>query len=164
MTFIGFLAEKKDENHFESVLKKYLENINGKAMTVAINEKSISNLKSIRFETIIIDRNIKAEFEKELKEILKASKYLIINADMVNIENFKEMNLTVITYGFGNKCTVTASSVEEENTLICLQRAIKNIKNNEIEPQEISTNARDTLDNQYLNMAVETVKLLYNVN
>lgn len=161
MTFIGFVADKKDENDFEKVLKSCLDKMSIKVVAVAINEKSIKNIKNIKFETIIIDRNIKEQFQQELKEILKIAKYLIINSDTVNIEKFQNMNLNAITYGFGNKCTVTTSSVEEENTLICIQRSIRNLKNIEIEPQEVRMNTDEAMENQYLNMAAQIIEMIY---
>ena len=156
MTFVGFLFEKKDEKMFNSFLNNYLK----KTVIIPINEKNIYNIRNIRFETIIIDRNIKCEFDM-LKRIINSSKYLIINSDKVNMEVFPKMDLTVITYGFGNKCTVTASSVEEENMLICLQRSIVNENNKKIEPQEIQINSNEIQENKYLNMAIETIKLIY---
>lgn len=161
MTFIGFVAKKKDESIFEKLLKKCLERINAKAMAVVINEKSINNIKNIRFEAIIIDRNIKKEYEKELKEILKLAKYVILNSDTVDIEKFQNMNLNVITYGFGSKCTITTSSVGDENTIICLQRSIKNLDNIEIEPQEVSVDKNESVENSYINMATQIIKMLY---
>lgn len=161
MTFIGYIAEKKDENIFKRVIKSFLDNTDIKAMIVTINENSIKNIKNIRFDTIIIDRNIKRQFEGDLKEILKIAKYLLINSDKANIGKFQKLNLTVITYGFGNKCTVTASSVEKDNTLICLQRAIKNFKNDKIEPQEVSVNINETTENNYLSMIIGMIQMLY---
>ena len=160
MTFIGFLAEKKDGSFLKKALKSVLEEAKIKTMTVAINEKSIGNVKNIHFETVIIDRDIKDEHEVELKEILKTTKYIIINADKVNIKKIENMKLNIITYGFGNKCTVTSSSVEEGD-LVCLQRSINNINGIEIEPQEIKLTLNYPYEKQYLNMAIGTIKMLY---
>lgn len=157
MTFIGFTANIEDETNFGKSLKEYLRKIGIKAIVVAINEKSINNIKNIHFETIIVDRNLKG-----LKEILKTARYLILNADSVNTEQFQSMNLTVITYGFGNKSTITASSVDEEKMLLCLQRGINNIQNKAVEPQEISIKKNENEKNEYLYMIIGSIMLLYN--
>lgn len=161
MTFVGFLAEKKEENNFEKQLKAALEKWGVKAMVVAINEKSIANVKNIRFESIILNRNMEEPFLDELKEILKTSKYLIVNGDVVHLEKIQNMDLMVITYGFGNKCTLTTSSVDEENMLFCLQRSIYNRKNEKIEPQEMKSQLSGKIGNQSLKMAIATMELLY---
>ena len=49
-----------------------------------------------------------------------------------NIENVKQ----VITCGVKEKDTVTFSSIEEDSIILNIQRAIKNIRNNNIEPSE----------------------------
>lgn len=156
MTFIGFAAKREDEANFKTALEKHLKEIGRKAIVVAINEKSINNIKNIHFETIIVDRNIKG-----LNQILKNTKYLILNADSVNTNQFHNMNLTVITYGFSNKSTITASSIEEEKVLICLQRGINSSKNTPIEPQEISLNKIESEKNEYLYMIIGTIMLIY---
>lgn len=159
MTFIGFLTEKKDENNFKKELKTMLEKFNIKAVVVAINEKNIENVKNIKFQTIIIDRNIEEKAIDKLKNILKVTKYIIVNADVIYMEKIENMNLTIITYGFASKCTITASSVDEEDMLFCLQRSIYNIYNKKIEPQE--TKSFTQIANKYLKMALITVEFLY---
>ena len=161
MTFIGFLVEKKDENNFEKALKGMLEEKCIKAVVVAINEKNIDNVKNIKFQTIIMDRNIDDKLTAKLKELLKATQYLIVNADVVNMEKIQNMNLTVITYGFGSKCTVTASSIDEEEMIVCLQRGIISLAGNKVESQEIKGASNDKISNKYLKMALTTMNLLY---
>lgn len=157
MAFIGFIVNKKDEDNFEKALKNTI-----KECTISINEKSIANVKNIHFETVIIDRNISKKYENYLSEIIKTSKYLIVNADKFDFGQIKNANLTIITYGFSNKSTVTTSSVEDETILICLQRSIKNIKGKYVETQELKANLPDNSEDLYLKMAIRTVELLYN--
>ncbi len=157
MAFIGFIVNKKDEDNFEKALKNTI-----KECTISINEKSIANVKNIHFETVIIDRNISKKYENYLSEIIKTSKYLIVNADKFDFSQIKNANLTIITYGFSNKSTVTTSSVEDETILICLQRSIKNIKGKYVETQELKANLPDNSEDLYLKMAIRTVELLYN--
>lgn len=161
MIFIGSIVEKKDENDFEKWLKQELEAIGTKTTVVRINEKSMDNIKNIRFETIIMNRNIEEGFKKDFKEILKSVKYFIANSDIVHMEQIQNMNLTVITYGFGSKCTVTTSSIEEEEMIICLQRGMNDVENRRIEPQEFKIKVTPETGKPYLRMAIETVKILY---
>lgn len=156
MRFVGFTVEKEYEKSFEHILKKSLKTVDTKVITVAINEKSIFNIKNINFDAIILDRNLKG-----IKEILKNTKYLILNEDNVNTNNLEDLDLNVITYGFGNKCTVTASSIEEDEMLICIQRTINNSKDAQIEPQEFRIVRNEGQKNEYLNMALATIMFLY---
>ena len=132
MSFIGIVTNLKNEAYMRKELSKYLkiENI------IFITEKSINNIKNIKFKTILIDRDFQ---EKELlKKIISNSEQLIINADIEsNFRILENLDLTVITYGFNSKSTVTMSSVEEEKAILCLQRSIIDINNNKKEPQEI---------------------------
>ena len=159
MTFIGFLTEKKDENKFKKELKTILQKSNIKAVVVAINEKNIENVKNIRFQTIIIDRNIENAETDKLKSILKGTKYLIVNADVIYMEKIQNMNLTLITYGFSSKSTITASSVDGEDMLFCLQRSVHSINNKKNEPQELKSSTR--ISNKYLRMALIAMEILY---
>ena len=64
--------------------------------------------------------------------------FIIINADIdFKNEEFDNKERYVISYGLNSKATVTASSIGDKQIVICIQRAIKDINNNEIEPQEI---------------------------
>ncbi|MDS1004638.1 hypothetical protein P9J83_14195 [Clostridium sporogenes] len=87
------------------------------------------------------------------------SEYIVINRDIVfecdgidceycfiNMDLFKNKNVDIkgitITYGLGNKNTITLSSLEQENIGIvyCVQRYISMYNENIIEPQEIPLN------------------------
>lgn len=156
MRFIGFVIEKEYEIVFEKILKKVMREIDTKVITVLINEKSIYNVKNIHFDLIIVNNNLNG-----IEEIIKNSKYIILNEDSVNTDKFQQLCLNIITYGFGNKCTITASSVEEDEMLICIQRTIRNIKNMQIEPQEYRIKRYVGQINEYLEMALATTKILY---
>ena len=78
-----------------------------------------------------------------LKQILAKCKFLILNSDMdINLESIYKLKLAVITYGLNLKSTVTASSIEDEKLQICIQRSIRNIYNEIIEPKEIYVYAK----------------------
>ena len=155
MSFIGFLVKKKDEKIFEKLLKDTILEC-----PISINERSIFNIKNVHFETIVLDRNIKEGYESDLNEIIKSARYLIINIDSVDIAKIKNVDLTIITYGFSSKSTITASSVEDDGLLICLQRSIEGIYGQIVEPQELCI--KDEIQNPYLKMAIGAMKLLYN--
>ena len=154
MFFIGIVSEEKNEKHIKDILKQKIENEN----VVFINEKNIENIKNIKFKIIILNKGID---NKNIKNILLNAEYLILNSDInVKIDLIESLDLKVITYGFNSKSTVTASSVTEEEMLICVQRNIINIKGKKIEPQEINIEKDIMLDN-YDNMYIMCLAIIY---
>lgn len=154
MLFIGIVSEEKNEKHIKDILKQKIENEN----VVFINEKNIENIKNIKFKIIVLNKGID---NKNIKNILLNAEYLILNSDInVKIDLIESLDLKVITYGFNSKSTVTASSVTEEEMLICVQRNIINIKGKKIEPQEINIEKDIMLDN-YDNMYIMCLATIY---
>lgn len=145
-------------------LESKLNSPNKEHTIIAINDKSIENIKNIRFETILIIDLAKVESEKKaLNEILKNSKYVILNADIEsNLEELEGVKLNIITFGFNSKSTITASSVEE-NFIICLQRKIIDIEKRVIEPQEIEVKMIDKkMSSRHHNlMGMASILLIY---
>ena len=132
MAFIGIVSDNKNENNINNLIKK----IKKENQVIYITEENIENIKNVKFETILsVNRLINNE---SLKKIISTSKYLIINSDIEdNLNLLKELNLTIITYGYNSKATLTASSIEDDTIIVCLQRQITNAKNKMYEPQEI---------------------------
>lgn len=131
MSFLGIIANQKHEEYMKKIISKYIPI----DYIIFINDKNINNMKNIKFNVIVMDKNIKKN--EILKNILKHSRYVVLNSDMKIDEGLLEnLNLEVITYGFNSKATFTISSVEENKIIICLQRIIKNIYGNQYEPQE----------------------------
>ena len=154
MFFIGIVSEEKNEKHIKDILKQKIENEN----VVFINEKNIENIKNIKFKIIVLNKGID---NKNIKNILLNAEYLILNSDInVKIDLIENLDLKVITYGFNSKSTVTASSVTEEEMLICVQRNIINIKGKKIEAQEINIEKDIMLDN-YDNMYIMCLAIIY---
>ena len=154
MFCIGIVSEEKNEKHIKDILKQKIENEN----VVFINEKNIENIKNIKFKIIVLNKGID---NKNIKNILLNAEYLILNSDInVKIDLIENLDLKVITYGFNSKSTVTASSVTEEEMLICVQRNIINIKGKKIEPQEINIEKDIMLDN-YDNMYIMCLAIIY---
>lgn len=154
MFFIGIVSEEKNEKHIKDILKQKIENEN----VVFINEKNIENIKNIKFKIIVLNKGID---NKNIKNILLNAEYLILNSDInVKIDLIENLDLKVITYGFNSKSTVTASSITEEEMLICVQRNIINIKGKKIEAQEINIEKDIMLDN-YDNMYIMCLDTIY---
>lgn len=155
MPFIGIISEENTEN---CIRREILDKLQlNESNVLFIKEKSIENIKNIKFETIIIAR----EFKKQemLKNILKNVRYLIINSDIEsNLYLLENINTSVITYGFNTKATITASSVEKEEMLLCIQRTLKDKNGKDIEPQEVKV---DINENVNCTMAVSTLLLIY---
>ena len=155
MPFIGVIADEKNENF---IRREIVDNLKLRESSVLfIKEKSIENIKNIKFEAIILARKFKNM--EILKKMLANTNYLIVNTDRIKtLEIFNESNLKIFTFGFNSKADVTASSVTEDGVLICVQREIQTIKGNIIEPQEIKINSEEDAEGV---MAVEVTLLIY---
>ena len=144
MPFIGIISDEKSENYIRRELLNNLQ-IN-ESNVLFIKEKSIENIKNIKFETVLLARQFKNI--DVLKKILANTKYLIINTDIKNNLNLLEdLQLTVITYGFNSKATVTVSSVTDDKILLCLQRNIIDRNGKVLEAQEIQVVSKKLEDN-----------------
>ena len=146
MAFIGVITSKRSEEASKKVfINLFNENIIKKINVIIINESNIDNIKNVLFETVIINEDnylIRNKMDS-LKQILAKCKFLILNSDMdINLESIYKLKLAVITYGLNLKSTVTASSIEDEKLQICIQRSIRNIYNEIIEPKEIYVYAK----------------------
>ena len=155
MSFIGIVSEENVEN---CIRRSLLEKLKLRESSVLfLKEKSIENVKNIKFETILLAREFK--HPEILKKIIENTPYLIINSDLEkNLELLENVKATVITYGFNSKATITASSVEEDEILLCIQRAIEDKNGNVVEPQEIKM---PLCENVNCTMAVAGCLLLY---
>lgn len=155
MFFVGIITNQKNETYIknELVRKMPLENI------IFINDKNISNVKNIKFETIIIDAKIKNKFE--LRKILSNAKYIILNSDIeLDINILNDLNLVVITYGFNNKSTFSVSSITENSMIICLQRIIFGKNEKKYEPQEYEVELQKNVD-KYAIIAMSIFNIIY---
>lgn len=136
MTFIGMISDYKSSERVKEMLKnKRKEKIN----LININKRSISNIKNIKFDAIIIDLSLQ-NFENEKRVIEKLCeniKYLIINTDINKEINFPQnKDCKIITYGLNQKATVTVSSITDTNVLLYLQKNIKNNREEIVEVEE----------------------------
>lgn len=156
MSFIGVICDTKFENYVRQTLKQKLQTDN----IIIFSSKNIENFKNIKFEIVLIMSKKNSIFEKKeaLKNIISKSKYLIINADEeINFDILENMNLNVLTYGFNSKSTITASSVKEEDIMLCIQRSIEDKK---LEPQEINVKKLNSKTPTNIVMGLATALLL----
>ncbi len=108
------------------------------------------------------------DYENEkLKRTFKSSKHIIVNCDECNWTSLLDDNIKslVITYGFNNKATINPSSYNIHDLIeanICLQREIRTIDNNTIEPFElpIKINSQKKADIYSVLGVIATVSLL----
>lgn len=163
MSFIGVICKTKNENYIKQILTKKLK---GKTILIFTKE-NIENLKNITFETILILSNNEEVLckRKIVKNIIKKTSYLVINSDeKINLNLLENMDLNVITFGFNSKSTITASSVRDEGILLCVQRNMKLISGNKIEPQEISVRKVEQKLPTNIMMGIATMLLIYGKN
>ena len=133
MTFVGIISDNKS---FQ-VLK---ENIGTQDVNlIQINNKSIDNIKNIKFEMIIINKELKSLEEKKLiiDTLCMNSKYILLNTDLNKEFNFgQKCKEKIITFGLNHKATVTVSSITESSILVYLQKNVKDKNDKLIEVGE----------------------------
>ncbi len=168
MAFIGIVAESRSEMQIKRFLDYNLNYPTKEHTVIVINDKSIENIRNIKFQTILV-MNLDEIIEKReiISKLFKNAEYLVINADidMESLKLINNMKLNVITFGFNRKATITASSVEE-NLMICLQRKITDVHKNAIEPQEIVIKDvnPNMLNSSHNAMGIGTILLIYGKN
>ena len=133
MCFVGIITDEKSKKYINKVIKEQIKtNI---FQVIFITEENVENMKNIRFDTIIINKKI--DWIDFLKRNLENTK-IILNSDIeFNFNKLKNLNLSIIDYGFNSKSTITLSSNTEDSIQICIQRNIVT-KKSKIEQQEIS--------------------------
>lgn len=157
MIFIGIVTDIKSENYIKkiqnnnSVLKKY--------HIIFIRENSIDNIKNIKFDTIIVNREF--EDKDSLNKLIAKSEYVIVNEDIGTIiDLLKDIKSNIITYGFNSKSTITMSSVTDDSIQVSVQRNIIS-KKSEVEQQEISLN-KEAKSDVYDIMLLISLLLIHN--
>lgn len=147
-----YVAQKRNMPNIEP--NKMLKRTgNNDIILIEINEDSLKNpdLFDISFDMLIHCHISEDSYEGTFDGANKISslinspyrpKVVILNTDDNNWRNviIDAENTYVITYGFGSKATVTASSIEcgkDINFQYCLQRSIANISGKIIEPMEV---------------------------
>lgn len=161
MAFIGIVTETRFELQIKQNLKKEFEKKNIKRTIIVINKNSVKNLVNVKFEVLIIDKNIFSDND-DLTKIILNSDRVVVNADYdENLDAIKNLKLNVITYGMNSLATLTLSSVGDDRTLLTLQRAIRNSKKELVEPQEIKIMGDKTGKNLYLEMILAIFLIIF---
>lgn len=151
MFFIGVITNQKNEI--------YVKNELNEGNILFINDKTISNMKNIKFEAIVIDN--KMNNRNDFRKILSNTKYVILNSDIeFDLEVIKGLDITIITYGFNSKSTFTVSSLTENNIIICLQRIIFKPNGEKIEPEEYQLKNEENTE-KYAIIFTQILKELY---
>lgn len=161
MILIGMIANNKDVQEIKRIIA------DNNIKIININEESIKNIKNVKFDEIIVMKNIKLKKEeyKYMNDIIVNTKYMIVNADM-EIDFLKELKIQkpikLITYGFNSKATITISSIKDEKMMICVQRNIKKENDEIIEAKEVEINDPKS-KKTYTNLIIFITKELHNL-
>lgn len=137
MSFVGVISDSKCFD----VIKERIQELDctNKINLIYINNKSIENMKNIKFEVIVINNGIEKlkDYENTLERICSNAEYLLINTDInKEYDIFQNEKISIITYGLNQKSTVTVSSISETDVLIYVQRNIKNRENKVLDIEE----------------------------
>lgn len=162
MAFIGIITSNKNEETLKKTLAKTLKHCKEKHNLIIINKENIDNMKNIKFNSIIMNKenNIEEDKKEILNQIIRNAKYLIVNSDIyTNKGKEYSLNSNIITYGYNSDAILTMSSVNEEDVLLCIQRDIDLGYKDKIEQSEIYSHiiGKDV----YNTMANNAIKLLY---
>jgi len=163
MPFIGMISKENDSNFIKNMVNK--NSAKSKFEVININRKSIENIKNIKFDILVIHENIDdlLENSKYLEDMIGKAYYVIINSDIQNNLSFlKSIGTNIITYGFNAKATITVSSVQDENTMLCIQRSIRGRNNHIIEEQEF--NIKTERNKLYNMLVIFTILEIYGEN
>lgn len=167
MPFIGVIAKESESNFIKKEVVRNAEK--NKFEVLNINKKNIENIKNIRFDVVVINDDIEDFFRvsKYLEDVIKKSKFLIINTDMQKKDVFLNANEAmedseVITYGLNQKATITMSSIKSENILICVQNKFKNYYGKIVEEQEVNVEiTKNNLKKISNSMAIFTILTIF---
>lgn len=163
MPFIGIISKENDSNFIKNTLTKNSKT--NKFEIVNINKKSIENVKNIKFDILVVNENIESLLKnsKYLEDIINKAYYIIINSDIKNnLSLLKNVRTNIITYGFNAKATITISSINDENMLLCIQRSVKDINGKIIDEQEFSIKIeKNNMNKLYIILIIFTILAIY---
>jgi len=129
---------------------------------IVINEKSIENMKNVKFDIVIIYQEAKQN--ENIKQLISTCKYLVINTDIKEnlklLEGIDISETTIITYGFNRKSSITIVSNENDEIILEIQREINNLKNEKIECQEIKLQNNLEKNQIYLAISLKILEIL----
>ncbi len=162
MPFIGVFAKENDNNFIKNIICK---NSKMKKFEVFnINNKSLENLKNVKFDVLIIKEDISKLIEESnyIENMIEKATYIIVNSDIKGNRILVEKNKNIITYGFNINSDITISSIKEDTIMMCVQNKIQDISDKTIEEQEIVIKVKKHNINKLYNlMVVFTVLSIY---
>jgi len=136
--------------------------LENKLNIIVINEKSIENMKNVKFDIVIIYQETKQN--ENIKQLISTCKYLVINTDIKEnlklLEGIDISETTIITYGFNRKSSITIVSNENDEIILEIQREINNLKNEKIECQEIKLQNNLEKNQIYLAISLKILEIL----
>ena len=129
---------------------------------IVINEKSIENMKNVKFDIVIIYQETKQN--ENIKQLISTCKYLVINTvikeNLKLLEGIDLSETTIITYGFNRKSSITIVSNENDEIILEIQREINNLKGEQIECQEIKLQNNLEKNHIYLAISLKILEIL----
>lgn len=147
------------EDFEESIFKNYIT-ATLQSLNVELKLVDVHNLDDSHVDYVVLNNS------KSIENMEFMTDYCLINMDNGLNRNINIFG-SIITYGFGNRNTVTISSLQYNNVsfVYCLQRYIKSDLDALIEPQEIPINADFISDNElYALMSAITIALIEGVS
>ena len=136
MSFIGIVASLQSFKKIQQIIKNEIKDES--ISIIHINLRSIENIKNIKFETIIIEDNLKKFDNKKeiIKRICENAPYVIINTDINKKYLEIEKAQNKITYGLNQNADVTVSSITDSDVLVYWQKSLNNKIGEKVEIEE----------------------------
>lgn len=151
----------KEENNMccIGIISQNVELINSlteKYKVIIITKQNLEKYLDYSWDICIIED--KMINEKELEILGNNSKYIILS-DNLNLDIKLKNKVNIITFGFHHKSTVTISSIDEENIVICIQRTIQGLSGKAIEQQEkrIPNTGENEINNNIIKKIIEEI-------
>ncbi|MBR3152544.1 MAG: hypothetical protein IKF52_02925 [Clostridia bacterium] len=156
MSFIGIISNKFNKIELENMLKKNFDNLE----FITLKNDNIDNMRNVMFDILIINYEMKNIVQ--LKDIMKNSKYILVNCD-VKIDSglFDNIEAYVVTYGFNKKATIMVVSSDQDEIILDFQRNIKGINDINIESGEIKFLSKYPKKYFYEEIVCSIIKKIY---
>lgn len=164
MPFIEIITDAKSQIELNKMMSGEIVN---NCDIMFIKEKNIENIKNIKLETLIINKEVKNN--EIMNKIILNAKNLIYNKDFndnLSIEKTKAEEKEeiegrkIISIGYNSKSDITVSSVFEDEALICIQNTIESTYGRKILPQEVKVDVKSNV-NIYNIMIIIALTCLY---
>lgn len=172
----GLKVISKSVGNNESYLEKWVDRAKKEEADILLTAMNYecteeNKVKGIKFNILIyLSGGSRREGKaKKLPNFLEEKNVVIVNSDNKGFFPFSiGTGTTLITCGFNSKASVTASSVvcDDDNTekiQCCIQRAIRTISGERLEPQEFAVNLDNKRKNVIGALAAITAAIAYDM-